>query len=69
MIELPGAELLNATHWQALTDLGEGKMLYESLEIYYAPLSWVLDLIWAEGLQEGFDAQAEALRERIEWGW
>lgn len=68
VIELPGQELLNATHWQAFTDLGGGKVLYESLEIYYAPLSWVLDLLWAEDLQKGFDAQAEALRERVEGG-
>ena len=63
-------ELLNATHWQAFSSIqgedGSIVTLYESLEVYYGPVSYVVDALFAEGLQEAFVAQAEALKARVE---
>lgn len=62
--------VLNATHWQAFTVIegedGSPVTLYESLEVYYGPLSYVLDALFAEGLQEAFVAQGVALKARVE---
>lgn len=68
-IMLPQA-VLNATHWQAFTVVeredGSNATLYESLEVYYGPLSYVVDALFAEGLQEAFVAQGVVLKARVE---
>ncbi|KAG6837811.1 hypothetical protein H0H93_016179 [Arthromyces matolae] len=58
--------LLDAERWQALSTTDDGKTFYESVEVYRGPVSYVVDLAFAQGLQEGFEAQAAALKDRTE---
>lgn len=39
---------------------------YESYEAYLGPLGYVVDSLFAKGLQESFDTMAEALKIRVE---
>jgi len=57
--------LLGAERWQALSTY-EGKTYYEAKENFYGPLGYVLDAVFADGLEEGFNAQAEAFKSRVE---
>ncbi|RDB24897.1 hypothetical protein Hypma_007964 [Hypsizygus marmoreus] len=59
-------QLLDSERWQALSTSEEGKTLYEAREIFRGPLSHVVDALFAKGLQDGFDAQAVALKTRTE---
>ncbi|TFK44461.1 hypothetical protein BDQ12DRAFT_594353 [Crucibulum laeve] len=58
--------LLDSERWQALSTLPDGKTFYESKEVFRGPVGYVVDILFAEGLQEGFDAQATALKNRAE---
>ncbi|KAG6879137.1 hypothetical protein C0992_004954 [Termitomyces sp. T32_za158] len=60
--------LLDAERWQALSTTEDGKTFYESVEIFRGPVSYVVDALFAQGLQEGFNAQATALKSRVERG-
>lgn len=60
--------LLHAERWQALSTTEDGKTFYESVEVFQGPVSYVVDALFAQGLQEGFDAQAAALKSRVERG-
>ncbi|KAG6889102.1 hypothetical protein C0995_003671 [Termitomyces sp. Mi166 len=60
--------LLDAERWQALSTTEDGKTFYESAEVYRGPASYVVDALFAQGLQEGFEAQAVALKSRVERG-
>ena len=60
------AFLLNATRWQALSTLPGGGTFYETREVYAGALATTLEALLGAGLQEGFDAQAAALKARVE---
>ena len=57
---------LDAERWQAISDLGGGKVLYESREVYSGALAYVVKASMGEGLQEGFEAQALGLKTYLE---
>lgn len=59
-------DLLQAERWQAISDLGDGMMLYESREVFSGPLAETLKAIMGEGLQQGFDAQGQGLKLLLE---
>jgi len=62
-IMIPDAEL-ESTRWTALSEF-EGKVYYETYEGYFGPLAYVVQELYGDGLQEGFEAQAEALQLRV----
>jgi hypothetical protein len=55
-------ELLQAERWQALSDLGSGRVLYESREVYSGALAPILQETMGKGLQEAFEGQANGLK-------
>ncbi|KAF2501815.1 hypothetical protein BU16DRAFT_209748 [Lophium mytilinum] len=57
---------LEAERWTAVSVAASGKALYESREVYRGALAGVLEALYGEGLQEGFEGQAEALRRLLE---
>ena len=63
-IMLP-APLLSAERWQALS-VFDGQTFYEAREVFGGPVGYVVDALFASGLQAGFDAQALALKGRAE---
>jgi len=54
--------LLQAERWQALTDLGNGRVLYESREVYAGALAPIVQETMGQGLQEAFEGQANGLK-------
>ncbi|KAF1974425.1 hypothetical protein BU23DRAFT_461729 [Bimuria novae-zelandiae CBS 107.79] len=60
--------LIMAERWQALTDLGNGKIRYESREVFSGPLAPVLQPTMQANLQKSFDAQAQGLKLLLEGG-
>jgi hypothetical protein len=60
--------LVQAERWQAVSDAGEGRVLYESREVFDGALAEVVKATLGESLQKGFDAQGEALRALLEGG-
>lgn len=58
--------MLAAERWQAISDLGNGKVLYESREVFSGPLAYTLKALMKESLQEGFNAQGEGLKLLLE---
>lgn len=61
----PGV-LLAAERWQAISDLGNGKVLYESREVFSGALAYTLKALLGDSLQKGFDAQGEGLKLLLE---
>jgi hypothetical protein len=61
----PG-QLLASERWQGVTDLGNGKTLYESREVFSGALAYVLEGTLGKSLQEGFDKQGQGLRLLLE---
>ena len=57
---------LKAERWQALSDMGNGVVLYESQEVFAGPLAKVVRASMEEGLQKGFEAQAQGLKLLLE---
>ncbi|KAF2856962.1 hypothetical protein T440DRAFT_14183 [Plenodomus tracheiphilus IPT5] len=57
---------VQAERWQALSDLGNGTVLYESREVFSGALAGVLKTTLGKALQEGFDAQGRGLRLLLE---
>lgn len=53
---------ITAERWQALTDLGGGRVLYESREVFSGPLAPVLKATMEGKLKTSFDAQAQGLK-------
>jgi hypothetical protein len=41
-------------------------VLYESREVFSGPLAYTLQALYGDSLQEGFDAQGEGLKLRLE---
>jgi hypothetical protein len=64
-IMIPDA-LLTAERWQAVSEVEGGGTYYESREAFYGPLASVVDGLMGTALQEGFSAQAAALKVRVE---
>jgi len=60
------SELLAAERWQAVSDVGDGKVLYESREVFSGALAVVLKEVMGEALQESFDAQGKGLKLLLE---
>jgi hypothetical protein len=60
------APLLSAERWQALSTVNGNQTYYEAREVFGGPVGYVVDALFAQGLQEGFDAQAGALKARVE---
>lgn len=60
------APLLGAERWQALSTVAGGKTYYEAREVFSGPVGYVVDALFAEGLQAGFEAQAGAFKARVE---
>ncbi|KAJ7291153.1 hypothetical protein C8J57DRAFT_1271527 [Mycena rebaudengoi] len=63
-IEFPD-EFLKAERWSVLSTFN-GKTFYESEEVYYGLGAVIVKELFEEGLNEGFQAQAEALKNRAE---
>ncbi|KAH7126859.1 hypothetical protein B0J11DRAFT_412255, partial [Dendryphion nanum] len=63
---LPTGGALEAVRWQALSDLGNGKILYESREVFHGPLAVVLKALLQASLQRAFEAQGEGLKLLLE---
>lgn len=57
---------LQAERWSAVSDIGGGKVLYESREVFNGPLAEYLKAELAEALQEGFNAQSRAMKAFLE---
>jgi hypothetical protein len=60
--------LLSAVRWQTLTVEG-GKTRYESVEAFNGLLVYVLKYLIRGGLQRGFEAMGQALKDRSEPDW
>lgn len=59
-------DLLQAIRWQAVSDLGDGTILYESREVYDGILAPVVQESMEEGLQQSFEGQAAGLKLLLE---
>ncbi|KAG9187693.1 hypothetical protein G6011_05564 [Alternaria panax] len=57
---------VKSTRWQALSDIGNGTVLYESREVFDGPLAGILKATLGESLQKSFDAQGEGLKLYLE---
>jgi hypothetical protein len=58
--------LFRAERWQELTEVGDGKTKYENFEVFYGPLSYLLEFFFGNGLKLGAIAMAEGLKKRAE---
>ena len=57
---------LQSERWSAVSNIGHGKVLYESREVFHGPLAERLKSLLAETLQNCFKAQGEALKALLE---
>lgn len=63
------AWLLTTQRWQGLVEVvenGRKKTRYETIEVFGGLLAYVMKMVVASGLQEGFIAMAEGLKKRSE---
>jgi hypothetical protein len=58
--------IFHAVRWQALTAVEGGKTKYETIEVFGGPLAWVVKFLFEGGLNKGFQAMAEGLKNRSE---
>lgn len=58
--------LLSAERWSAVTDVGDGIVLYESREVYSGLLAKSLEKLLGQSLQASFEAQAKGLKLLLE---
>ncbi|RDB23643.1 hypothetical protein Hypma_009299 [Hypsizygus marmoreus] len=58
--------LLSAERWQALSEDGEGRTKYETIEVFGGFFAYLVKFFMREKLVLGFNAQAEALKKRAE---
>ncbi|KAF1838766.1 hypothetical protein BDW02DRAFT_564621 [Decorospora gaudefroyi] len=61
-------DALTAQRWQAVSDIGNGTVLYEAREVFSGPLAALLQAAMEKGLQESFDGQGEGLKLWLEGG-
>ncbi|KAF2823219.1 hypothetical protein CC86DRAFT_372250 [Ophiobolus disseminans] len=64
--DTPG--VFQAERWQAVSDLGNGCVLYESREVFIGAAAVVLRETMGANLQKGFDAQGLGLKMLLEDG-
>lgn len=57
---------LQAERWSAVSDIGRGKVLYESREVFIGPTAVYLKSQLGQALQSSFDAQAQAFKALLE---
>ncbi|KAF2741782.1 hypothetical protein M011DRAFT_497901 [Sporormia fimetaria CBS 119925] len=58
--------VLAAERWQAISELSNGLVLYESREVFSGALASTLQRLYGTGLQQAFDAQGDALKLLLE---
>lgn len=58
--------LIQAERWQALTDLGRGRVVYESREVFDGPAAEYLRDTLKDALEQSFEAQAQGLKLLLE---
>lgn len=56
---------LSAERWSAFSEVN-GSTLYESREVYKGSLASTVQALYGKGLQEAFEAQAQALKIYVE---
>ena len=64
-----GDFLVNASRWSAVSEVVSDSRtwtFYESKEVYDGLLASTVEASYGEGLQKGFEAQAAALKARVE---
>jgi hypothetical protein len=54
--------LIQAVRWQAVSDIGDGMVLYESREVFSGLAAGVLKSLMVDKLQASFEAQGEGLK-------
>jgi hypothetical protein len=59
-------DVLAGERWQAISDLGDGRVLYESREVFHGALATTLRDLYGASLQEAFEAQAQGLKLLLE---
>ncbi|KAF3040274.1 hypothetical protein E8E12_004848 [Didymella heteroderae] len=57
---------LQSERWSAVSDIGRGKMLYESREVFHGTTAELIKVLTGEALQASFDAQGQALKALLE---
>ncbi|KAL1796858.1 hypothetical protein ACET3X_005398 [Alternaria dauci] len=57
---------VKSRRWQAVSDIGNGTVLYESHEEFNGPLAGILKATLGESLQKSFEAQAQGLKLYLE---
>jgi hypothetical protein len=58
--------LVQAERWQAVSDMGDGTVLYESREVFDGTLASVVKAGFGANVQKGFDAQGVGLKMLLE---
>lgn len=58
--------LVEAERWQAVSDMGDGVVLYESREVFGGALAGVVKAGFEEDLQRGFESQGVGLKMLLE---
>jgi hypothetical protein len=58
--------LLYSERWQVLSRTPEGKTLYETREIFYGPLAYLVKTLMYNALIQGFETVANDLKSRVE---
>ncbi|KZT22978.1 hypothetical protein NEOLEDRAFT_573125 [Neolentinus lepideus HHB14362 ss-1] len=64
-VDMP-AWLLWADRWQSLTEEGDGKVKYETFEVFGGILAYVVKWFMSGHLEEAFEAMGKGLKERAE---
>jgi hypothetical protein len=61
-------QVLTAERWQAVSDMGDGTVLYEAREVFSGPAAQTLKDTVGKSLQESFDGQGKGLKMWLEGG-
>lgn len=64
VIDMPKS-VLSSKRWTAVMDVGNGKTLYESREVFYGHASFLVRLLGGP-MKDGFEAQGKALKKYVE---
>jgi hypothetical protein len=67
VVDLP-SYALTSKRWTSVMDLGNGKTLYESREVFYGPIASVLKFAMQGTLNDGFEGMAKGLKMFVENG-
>jgi hypothetical protein len=58
--------MLSTERFQMLTDEGDGRTRYYALGVFKGVLAHVVKAVHRKGLSQGFQAMADALKDRVE---